>query len=59
MEADVFDSSYAGPFASVPLTRNVSLARGSDRRNTSEHLLKEEELLMELSMRPNEVNQHR
>jgi hypothetical protein len=34
------------------------MARGCDRGNTPEHLLKEKELLIELPMRRDEVYQH-
>ncbi len=56
--SEVFRSSCAGLLASFPLTRNVSMARGCDRGNTPEHLLKEKELLIELPMRRDEVHQH-
>jgi hypothetical protein len=59
VEAVVFHSSYAGTFASFPLTRNVSVVRGSDRGKMAKQLLKCEKSLIQLAMGRNEMDQHR
>jgi hypothetical protein len=56
---DVFHAERAGTLASIPLPRNVGMARWCDRGNTPKHLLKEEEPLVELPVRFKEVDQHR
>jgi hypothetical protein len=53
-----FHSLCARSLAGFSLTRSLSLAWGSDRRNTLKQRFQREKPLVELALRRNEVDQH-
>ena len=56
--SEAFYSRCARSLAVFSLTRSLSLAWGSDRRNTLKQRFQREKLLVELVLRRNEVDQH-